>query len=222
MASVEELVEIEERFRTIGYTEGLGRMWGFYPAVIRPASRLWPDVRANIRNAGRAAATFESGLTVLADQQQILVFRWHDTTALQRIVEHRRNGTLLRTTYQYQLTGPDGVPLTLAGGLADPQKWGREIQDGITRARLPVALQTVASGSALAFGPIEVNRRTVTAGGRSVPWSDVERIKVDKGEVSVRVAGKWLALIRTDVSRIPNFFVFYALAEALRTSAGSG
>ncbi len=178
-------------------------------------------LRASSQNPGKAAATFEFGLVAI-DQENARVFRWPTTAVRQRIVEHKRNGVHERTTHHYHLTGPDGQELSLGDDLVDPEKWGREIQEGVTRARLPVALRTVAGGGTVDFGPIAVDAQGVTAKARSVPWSDIEQIKVVQGHVSLRVAGKWLPLIHTEVSRIPNFFVFFSLAEHLRVQAHGG
>lgn len=183
---------------------------------------------ANSRNAGTWAATSDAGVVVLdSDDGTARVFGWRSTTVRQRIVNHTRNGVHSHTTYSYRLTGPDGTGLTLGGGtnmpgLAEPEKWGREIQEGITRAQLPVALRAVAEGDTVAFDPIQVDRRAVTGRGRSVPWSDIEQVKIAQGHVSLRVAGRWLSLINAEISEIPNFFVLHALAEHLRTTAGGG
>jgi hypothetical protein len=162
---------------------------------------------------------------VLIDPRgQTHVFRWESTTVRQRIVNHLRNGVHVNTTHTYELTHPDGTGVTIGRnsampGLANPEKWGRELQEGVTRAHLPHALRTVAEGGSLTFGPIEVTARAVVAKGRSVPWTDIEQIKVEQGHVSLRMSGKWFSLINTEVSRIPNFFVFHTVAEHLRRSA---
>ncbi len=180
----------------------------------------------NSRHADTCLAIFDSGMVYTDNQGDARVFHWRTTTVRQRIVHYTRVGSTVRTSYEYRLTGPDGrESLTLQqssnlAGLASPEKWGPEIQEGVTRARLPVALRTVADGGTVTFGPIEVDSRAVTARGSCVPWSDIEQIKVVAGHVSLRVAGRWLSLINTEVSKIPNFFVFHALAEQLRTLAG--
>lgn len=255
---------VSERVRKIGDDEGLGDLWGIYPAEPMPASRLGGfalaaavlailgivvlatadalgavllaaaapfavyvlrGLAANTRTAGTCAGTFESGLVYIDDLGQASVLRWHTSAVHQRIVHHTRNGAHTRTTYEYRLTGPDGPTLTLRRnsampGLADPEKWGREIQQGITSAQLPFALRVIADGGTVTFGPIQVTGEAVAAnGGGPVPWSAVEKIDVSQGRVALRVAGKWLALIHTEVGRIPNFFVFHALAQHLRTEA---
>ncbi|MEV0408153.1 DUF6585 family protein [Actinoallomurus sp. NPDC050550] len=108
------------------------------------AVRILPGISTNRRNAGKCAVTFERGLVFIGGQGRVRILPWRTASVLQRIVEHRQNGVLVRTTYRYQLTGSDGTTLTLFGGLVNPEKWGWEIQDGITRAQLPVALETVA------------------------------------------------------------------------------
>jgi hypothetical protein len=255
--------DLSARVRAIGDEEGLGTLWGIYPATLISGARLGGfgiaagvlallgiivlatadalgvillavavvfvfyivrGIAANGAIAGTCAATFESGVVYIDEQGKTHVFRWRSTTVRQRVVTYTRNGVDTRRTYEYELIGVDGAKLTLRGNsnkpsLANPEQWGREIQEGITHAQLPVALDTVAGGGTVPFGPIQVSGQGVVAGGRSVPWSDVEEIKVVQGVVSVRVAGKWLALVKAEVREIPNFFVFHALAEHLRALA---
>ncbi len=178
----------------------------------------------NSQHSGACLATFEAGMVYIDHQGQDHVFHWDSTTVRQRIVHYTRAGSRTRTSYEYRLTGPDGATLTLSqssnlAGLANPEKWGPEIQDGITRAQLPGALRTIAGGGTITFGPIQLDSEAVTARGSSVPWSDIDQIKVVQGHVSLRVAGRWLSLINTEVSKVPNFFVFHTLAEHLRAAA---
>ncbi|MEV5703522.1 DUF6585 family protein [Actinoallomurus sp. NPDC052274] len=89
----------------------------------------------------------------------------------------------------------------------------------MTDAQLPGAVAAVQAGQTLTFGDISISREAVWASGKTVPWVQIQEIKVKDGRVSLRVHGKWLSLTTTMVRSIPNFFVFYALAERLRLSA---
>ncbi|GLY79758.1 DUF6585 family protein [Actinoallomurus iriomotensis] len=173
----------------------------------------------NQKKEGQRLLLFEHGLVCVGVGGRIHVRRWDSTTVYQNTVRHYRNGGYVRTTYSYRLIDPAGETLGLAGGFHRPEEWGKAIQQAVTDAQLPRAVATIQSGGTLSFGDISLNRETVSASGKSVPWRRIQEIKVKDGQVSLRVEGKWLSLTRTMVRSIPNFFVFYALAERLRLSA---
>ncbi|MCU1646817.1 MAG: hypothetical protein JWN03_7092 [Nocardia sp.] len=165
---------------------------------------------------------FEHGVVILG-RAETSVFRWDTVTVLQDIVRtsHRMYGTEtgVSMTYRYQLTDPGGNNYLVTGDFTDAAQWGPAIQDRVTAAQLPGALAAADAGQTLTFGSIMVNRNAVTAHGQSVPWSDIQELRVQKGFISIRVAGQWLSLTKVTVSAIPNVFVFLEIAERLRVSA---
>ncbi|WP_329245701.1 hypothetical protein OG417_50225 [Actinoallomurus sp. NBC_01490] len=173
----------------------------------------------NRQKEGQQLLFFDQGLVCVGVGGQVHVRRWDSTTVYQNTVRHYRNGVYVRTSYSYRLIDPSGQTLGLAGGFHRPEEWGQAIQQAVTDAQLPRAVATIQGGGVLTFGDISLNRDTVWASGKSVPWTRIQEIKVKDGRVSLRVEGKWLALTTTMVRSIPNFFVFYALAERLRVSA---
>ncbi|MCO6003375.1 hypothetical protein NE236_00085 [Actinoallomurus purpureus] len=173
----------------------------------------------NRQKEGQQLHFFEHGLVCVGVGGRITVRRWDSTTVFQNTVRHYRNGAYTGTTYSYRLIGPAGDTLGLAGGFERPAEWGQAIQQAVTDAQLPGAAATIQAGGTLTFGDISINRETVGASGKSVPWSQIQEIRVKDGLVSLRVQGRWLSLTTTMVRSIPNFFVFYALAERLRLSA---
>ncbi|MFB9832732.1 DUF6585 family protein [Actinoallomurus acaciae] len=173
----------------------------------------------NRQKEGQQLLFFDEGLVCVGVGGQIFVRRWDSTTVYQNTVRHYRNGAYVRTSYSYRLIDATGQTLGLAGGFHRPEEWGQAIQQAVTDAQLPRAVTAILGGESLSFGDISLNRETVWASGKSVPWTRVQEIKVKDGRVSLRVEGKWLALTTTMVRSIPNFFVFYALAERLRLSA---
>jgi hypothetical protein len=173
----------------------------------------------NRQKEGQQLLFFDQGLVCIGARGQLTVRRWDSCTVFQNTVRHYRNGAYTGTTYSYRLIGPDGGALGLAGGFHNPAEWGQLIQQAVTDAQLPGAIATIQAGGPLVFGDISLTREAVWAGKKSVPWQQVQEIKVKDGAVSVRVEGKWLSLTRTMVRDIPNFLLFYAVAERLRQSA---
>lgn len=196
------------------------------PITLVLAPRCIREVYVNQRNqnVGRRRATselhlYDQGLVVVLNGDLVRAFRWDTVTVLQEIVRHHRNGVHMYTTYTYTLSDANGPDMILKGGFPRPDEWGPAIQDAVTRAQLPNAITALRQGRTLSFGDIQLALDTVTARGKSVPWSQIDETRVKDGQVSLKVAGKWRSLTTTPVSRIPNFLIFYAVAEELRATA---
>jgi hypothetical protein len=162
---------------------------------------------------------FEQGLIVVDSDGRPTACRWEALSVRQKVVAHYHYSVLQGRSHAYTLNGPDGDTLLHPGVIPHPEHWGPAIQDAVTQAQLPIALAAVRRGEAIPFGAITVSRDVVTAYGRTVAWDQIRQVSVEAGTVSLDVAGNWLPLTSRKVSQIPNFFVFHALAEHLRTSA---
>lgn len=168
---------------------------------------------------GAHLSLYEHGLVVQSGAHAS-VFRWDTVLVLQDIVRVTSSyapGQVV--TRRYHLTDPSGTMYRLTGGFLSPQQWGPAIQNAVTEAQLPGAWAAIKAGRTLTFGPIALSGANVTARGESVPWAQIQAIKVDRGFVSLKVAGRWRSLTTTPVNGIPNFFVFHELAELLRCAA---
>ncbi|MFI6051056.1 DUF6585 family protein [Streptomyces violascens] len=174
------------------------------------------------RNEGSRLDLFEHGLTS-AHRGGVQVVRYADTSVLQNIVRHTQYGQTTRITYAYTVTDTTGAQVVLRAGYAQPHEWGPAIQQAVTEAQLPQAAAQLNAGRRLEFGPLWLTPTEIGSGNKSTPWPQVEEVEVKDGYVRIRVAGRWSALSMTAVSRIPNFFVFRALADhLLRGSASRG
>ena len=65
----------------------------------------------------------------------------------------------------------------------------------------------------MSFGPLAVDGERIYAGGKSLPWSDVEAVRVDNGRVVVKEAGAWGKWDKVKVSDVPNFFIFWDVVK---------
>ncbi|MFF4405855.1 DUF6585 family protein [Streptomyces sp. NPDC001262] len=168
--------------------------------------------RAADRNEGSRLDLYERGFTS-AHRGHVRAVRYADTDVLQDNIRHTYHGMTTKISYAYTVTDTTGERVTLRGGFADPQEWGPAIQRAVTVARFPQALARLDAGQRLDFGPLWMTAAEIGSGGKSVPWQQVEEIAVQDGYVKVRVAGRWSSLTMTPVRRIPNLFVFRALAD---------
>jgi len=178
--------------------------------------------RAETRMHGRELHFYEHGLiNVGVGTAGPAAIRWDEAAVLQNITRHTRNGSYTHTTYLYTISSPDGTQTAISGinggigGMERPEVWGQAIQQAVTSAQLPRAAAALERGETLSFGDMSVNRDSISARGKSVTWGELQEIRVNAGYVSLKVAGKWRSLSTTAVSSIPNYFVFYALAERM-------
>jgi hypothetical protein len=165
-------------------------------------------------NFSRTAATtrlhlFEYGLVVVHAPGVGEAFRWDSMSVLQQITN--RNGQLY---YLYTLARQDGSTVKLTGSYAHPHQWGSTIQQEITRAQLPAALAMGKRGEAVVFGDLVLSPDGLATAKRGmVSWHEIQDIKVNNGWVFIKRAGKLTSWSNTPVAKIPNFFLFLALAE---------
>ncbi len=157
---------------------------------------------------------YEYGL-VQATGVGIRIMRYDNAFVKQTIVKSRSG-----TTYRYNLSDPAGTEIELTNLYPRPQEWGSKIQDAVTTAQLPGAWSALQAGHRVEFGPLWLTLHEIGGGQRSVPWSQVQELKIYNGSVSVRQAGQWFSLVGAMVRGTPNFFVFQALAEHLRKTHG--
>jgi hypothetical protein len=166
----------------------------------------------------------EQGVAVVGTGGATMVpYHWETMSVLQEITRNHRNGVHTHTTYAYTFAGPGVEESQVKGGVIgafqDPQIWGPEIQQQVTAAQLLPALAAVQAGRTLEFGPFALTAERLSAGEKSVAWSEVQEITTKNGFLSVKQQGRWLKMSVRTVSRIPNFFLFRMLAEHLVEAA---
>ncbi|MFD7643844.1 DUF6585 family protein [Kitasatospora sp. NPDC059795] len=185
--------------------------------------RLTQVPNLNKKQGAKRIHCFEHGVVAGDRAGRPVAFRWDDAAVLQQITRRYVNGFHTVTTYLYTLYRPDGTSVELTGFYADPVVWGAAFQHEITRSQLPGVLDVVRRGGTVRFGDIAVNAGGVAnARSGSLAWPEVERIEVKDGTVFVSKAGKLFGWSNTPVHRIPNFFVFLAVVDEMRGSAGAG
>lgn len=198
-----------------------GTLYALLPALV--SVLLMVAAAYRIRVEGRSIRArlvgFERGL-VLADAHNVRVVRYDQTSVLQQIVHNKVNSQHTHSTYSYTLHDVDGQVLKLEAttgqvpkGLPLPEQWGPMIQESVTAAQLPTALSAVAAGRRLEFGKYWITRDSIGAGDKQWPWSQVNEVRVNNGLVQLKAEGRWRSLTSETVARIPNWFIFLALAE---------
>lgn len=201
--------------------------------------------RRRLINSGRSmrVLVFPWGFQWINEKDE-LTARWDELAAV--TCDNRRilvYGIHARTEYDYRFRLTDGrnrrfqgrlnrgkakrsqraVPEAVAGQTTPVtiEQLGRILQSGVTRVQLPVAVERYNAGQVVSFGAVKVGPDGITAGKDSLPWSEIEGIRTQRGTVIVRKSGKWLPWKNVQVSQIPNYFVFDALVHAILAQRSS-
>lgn len=113
---------------------------------------------------------------------------------------------------------PDVGRVAGIGGRGDPRlpRFGKQLAEQVSKARLPAHQQALADGKALAFGHIVISQQGVHGQDGVVPWSRAEPLAFDNGEVVVKRTGQRKPVARVRLGSIPNLPMFLTLYENLR------
>jgi hypothetical protein len=170
------------------------------------------------RQAAKRVDVFEDGFIQSDRTGPRADFRWDAIgTVCQRITKNYTNGIYTGTTYLYTIRRHDGVCVKLTEFYDGIASLGETIAGEVGRVQLPRAMAAIQHGETVIFGDLALNAGGIACTGRgSVPWTDVERVQVNRGYVSLRRAGKWLAWSSRPASQIPNLVVFLTLADLLQ------
>ncbi|MDJ0382592.1 DUF6585 family protein [Streptomyces sp. G-G2] len=172
------------------------------------------------RNTASRLELYEKGLLVL-QRGRIRAVRYADTTVLDNVVRRTQYGRTLSVTYSFGLTDTAGRDLTVGSLFAGGELWGPRLRQDVTAAQLPGALDRPRAGERLDFGPFWLTAREVGSGRTSAPWPQIEAVDATDGSIKVLATGRRGPLAVGYLRLTPDAFLFLALAQRLRTAAGS-
>ncbi len=162
---------------------------------------------------------FEHGL-VHVDGERTQVIGWSEVTNVwRRVTEYydtsMQKSKTRRTKYHVILESISSSPVHVNDEFTEIEALTDHIVTEVTRRQLPEAVRLVQQGQTLRFGPFGVGPHGIDNGRETLPWSQIRELQVIQGEIRIRKDGKWLSWSRADVGDIPNFFVFFAVAQSL-------
>ncbi|GAA3591261.1 DUF6585 family protein [Kribbella ginsengisoli] len=185
----------------------------------------WWAVRAAYKAAHKGRVRldlFEHGMTFVDHRGQVSAFRWDSMQVRQSILKQTADfGAVSQTSFSYRVVGPDGAAATIEGsheGNTAVDAWGPAIQEAVTVAQLPGAVVRFRQGDTLVFGDLTISWDLVGAKGKLTPWAQVETAYVANGQLYLRTKGSKRGKVLSQISQIPNYYVFYSLLE-LRLSS---
>lgn len=140
------------------------------------------------------------------------VFRWDEIAKVYMSLQKTRVGGRA-VQHSYRIQDVRGKRAEFTGDIPGVATLGQTIQQEVTRRMLPRALETYNAGGTVEFGSLSVSQQGLSNRRETVPWSDIEEVKVQRGIITVKKAGKWLNWANVTVGGTPNVFVFLALAD---------
>lgn len=175
-----------------------------------------------IQAAGQQIFLFQQGM-VIEKKGQLQVFPWNQAAEVwQSITRQYRNGVYVGTTYNFTLRRTDGYQIKLGNLTKNIAELGPAISEGVSRALVPRAFQSLQAGQTLTFAPFSITLQGISNGRETISWAQVQGVDVKQGRLTVRKTGSSRSWGTVMVSKIPNFLVFIVVAEELIRRAGGG
>ena len=167
------------------------------------------------REAG--VAIYESGFAY-KDSDGVQQVRWEDIDAVwQNITKHYVNGIPTGTTYVYTVLTRNQKKYVFDKYFPAIQKLGTDILQCTSTVLFPRYWQALQSGQSAKFGPLAISLQGLTAGNKTLNWSDIKAVKIQRGVIAVKKEGRWFNWAQATVPQIPNFYVFYELVRRFTT-----
>ena len=140
---------------------------------------------------------------------------WEDVSAVWQAKRARqRNGPTTSATYTILLKNKkklvlDNERFKNAEGLGDT------IQKEVTRRLMPKYIELLRSGGTAKFGKLSISQQGISNGKETIPWSQVQAVRINNGIININKEGKWLGWANVMAYEIPNLFIFLGLVDQI-------
>ena len=193
-----------------------GFVFGSFLGIVLVAMMAILVIHAR-RSSNRSIRVYPEGLIfiTLGGNGESDVFAWEQIESVrQQIVRGAVNGVPVGTTHNYILRRNDGKEIRFDDFVTNAETLGATIQ----RETFPFLMRRVRAafdtGQTVSFGKLHVSQSGLSDGNETLPWKEVEEVKVAEGVIHVRKHGQWLRWSHAPISETPNVFVFLALCHA--------
>ncbi len=162
---------------------------------------------------------YELGLAC-PTQDSAIAFRWSDIVQIYEDVIHYANNGIYRHTYnEYTLVASNGWKVKFSGQSnrnRPDQVFGLlpAFHQKVLEPLVSAAVNRINAGGQVPFGAVAIAGQGIVGPQGGVPWGRVSEMAAKDGKVRIKVDGqKWWS---ADSKTVPNFQVFWHLAEQLR------
>ncbi len=139
---------------------------------------------------------------------------WDEIGAFWQATESNQGGDI---AHFYTIRAVNGNTWTLTEELADLQKLGAAIENEVSRRLTSRIFATYRAGQLVDFDSITITQQGIQLreGERRLPWSDIQRIHVDRSTVSIYKRGDFWDWAIIPVSAVANVAIFKQLVEEI-------
>lgn len=162
-----------------------------------------------------AIRAFRDGLTY-SHKGKTEAMRWDDMAQVTMSLINNLN--LHTTFYNYTLQSADGRKIAFNyndKAMQNLPQLSDTIQREITNRQLPKAIAAYNAGDTVTFGRLNVSKNGLSNGKETIPWHEVEAVKLQDGAVTVRKKDKWLNWSNVTVGSTPNIYVFLHMVDQI-------
>jgi len=175
------------------------------------------------RHIGLRVALHHGGLVVFrGDRASVIPWDeiqavWHKQAA--NLTPEDTLGSMLDGSQSaYTLRTRSGERYVLDSFLRDHKTLGDAIRRETTLRLLPQALHAYKVAGRVEFGKLAISLEGLSKGSKMLPWYDVGCVVVQNGFVLVKRRDGRLAWFGVRMSKVPNLYVYLALAEKILDS----
>ncbi len=162
-----------------------------------------------------AICTYRDGITY-SYRGKTQTMRWDD---IEQVWMGILNNVRLRTIdYSYRIKNNSGEQINFNyndRAMQNMQQLSDTIQREVTSRLLPKAINAYNAGNNVTFGLLTVSQNGLGNGKETIPWGEVEEVKLQNGVVTVRKKDKWLNWSSVTVGGTPNIYVFLRLVDGI-------
>jgi len=160
------------------------------------------------RNWYKAAAVYEGGIAI-RDRNGIQSWRWEEIVSLTAAVTRRHFiGIVTGTTHVYRLFNRQNQRFVFRDIYSNVEELAKAIQDVVFPGLYEQSARQYNSGRKLNFGPVAISKSGIQFGKRTIPWSEVQQVSIQRGILKVaKRGGGWFGRSSASASAIPNLNV---------------
>ncbi|MCB8942285.1 MAG: hypothetical protein H6658_00785 [Ardenticatenaceae bacterium] len=162
-----------------------------------------------------AIRAFRDGLTY-THKGKTEAMRWDEMSQVTMSLINNKN--VRSIFYNYVLRSEDGRKITFNyndKAMQNIQQLSDTIQREITNRQLPKAIAAYNAGNTVTFGSLTVSKNGISNGKETIPWHDVDEVKLQQGALTIRKKDKWLNWSSVTVGSTPNIYVFLNMVDQI-------
>lgn len=172
-----------------------------------------------IRTRGARIEMYTGGF-VYARGRKRQAIRWEDIAEIyrertEREIEFKDVPVYKFNLYRYTIVTRTGQRVFLKNQRGIKQL-GETIQRRTNAVLMPRMMAALQAGAAVPFGKLIASAQGVRHGATAIPWSEIQSVWIEKGELKISRRGQWLSSwVTVPMAKTPNALLFLALVQTI-------